>query len=263
MPEYFNPDYREYLEFNRLHGFDALWDYRADWYEEPNNRRGGWSGVGRLVLAAPDHEGGGFFLKRQQGHQRRTFRRPVKGEPTFRREFDMLRYLHEKGVNAPTPVYYGQQRRDGNVAAVLMTAELAGYLSFEDVSARIFDVGKIALKERKRLIKALAFFVRDLHAAGVQHRSLYPKHLFVQWPLGENPQFAVIDLEKSRWQKFAYKRTLNDLAALNRHLQHWGDSAKKYFFYQYLGVRRLSLWHKFLGLMILRRSARSSKSQQT
>ncbi|HQR50032.1 MAG TPA: lipopolysaccharide kinase InaA family protein [Methylophilaceae bacterium] len=253
MSDFIYPAYRQLLESNHLASFDQLWSYQAEWFEEPNNRRGGWSGAGRVVLRLPDGGEAGVFLKRQENHQRPTLRHPLRGEPTFAREFRMLRFLQSRGVPAPVPVFFGQRA----ARAILVSEELAGFRSLEDVTEDLFaDDKRPPLSEQRALLRGVAAMVRKMHDAGIHHRSLYPKHLFVNRKAAGDPLVAVIDLEKSRATLLATPRTIYDLATLNRHARAWSKTARMYFFKHYLGIERLSPWHKLLCRLILKRSQR-------
>ena len=66
-----------------------------DWFEAPNRRRGGWSGVTRLVLnpdAAPQDQQA-VFLKIQQNHFYRAPSTFFLKRLSFAREFDALQAL--------------------------------------------------------------------------------------------------------------------------------------------------------------------------
>lgn len=253
MSDFIHPTYRQLLESNHLASFDQLWQYHAEWFEEPNNRRGGWSGAGRVALHLPDGGEAGVFLKRQQNHQRPTLRHPLRGEPTFTREFHMLRFLQSRGVLAPVPVFFGQRATQ----AILVSEELAGFHSLEDIAENLFANGKRPpLAEQRALLRGVAAMVRQMHDAGIHHRSLYPKHLFVKSQTAAEPLVAVIDLEKSRATLLPVLRTVYDLATLNRHSPQWSRSARLYLFKRYLRVERLNAWHRLLVRLILKRSQR-------
>ncbi|HEX5802030.1 MAG TPA: lipopolysaccharide kinase InaA family protein [Azospira sp.] len=239
MALYISPERKQLLEANRLGSIDDVWALRAEWFEEPNVRRGGWSGVCRLALPLSGGSELGVFLKRQENHQRRCWRHPLRGEPTFAREFRMLRYLQAHAVPAPLPVFFASARVDGNSRGILMTEELAGYRPLDLIVAEMFAGGRPPLAAQHRLLRAVARVVRRLHDAGVQHSSLYPKHLFVRLHDDADPEVALIDLEKSRRTLLAERRTVHDLDALNRHSPHWSRSARLYFLLQYLGLPRL------------------------
>lgn len=253
MALYIAPERRQLLEANHLGGFDQLWALRSAWFEEPNVRRGGWSGVCRLGLKQPEGGELGVFLKRQENHQRRCWRHPLAGEPTFAREFRMLRYLQAQAVPAPRPVYFASAVVDGKARGILMTEELVGYRPLDVVAGEFFAGGRPPLIRQRSLLRAVALVVRRLHEARVQHSSLYPKHIFVRLRDDETPEAALIDLEKSRLTLSPMLRTVHDLDALNRHSPHWSRSARLYFLLQYLGRPRLDAEAKRLCRRILRR----------
>ena len=240
---------------NQLNTFDLVWAYHQDWFEEPNNRRGGWSGVGRLELSTGEGTCK-VFLKRQENHQRRTLWHPIAGEPTFACEFRAMMYLQKRGVPVPVPVFFGKRTVDGQDRAILMTEELVGFKSLEDVTNELFSGGKANVSVQRRILRGTALAVKSMHAARILHRSLYPKHLFVRWPSESVPEVVLIDLEKSRIKWLPTIRTVYDLATLNRRTAHWSRTARMYFFLQYLGVSRLTRWQKLLCRLIVKRTTK-------
>ncbi len=123
--EFVSPKFQKILEQHDLSSFEQLWRYKGEWFEEPNKKRGGWSGVNYLVLSDEDGHQHGFYLKRQAQYLRKTWRHPIQGEPTFAREFKILKYLMPSKVATPTLVYFAQN----NDQCILMTAALSGYQS--------------------------------------------------------------------------------------------------------------------------------------
>jgi len=255
---YIAPDKAQLLAAHRLDNFDAVWDYQGEWFEPPNQRRGGWSGVNRVALPEADAVDYAVFLKRQQNHQRRTGRHPIAGVPTFLREFSMLLYLQTQAVPAPKPVFFAKRKVNNDQQAILMTEALTNYLPLDQVMEQMFANGMPSQKTQRALIDTVAIMVRKLHVAGVQHRALYPKHIFVRLNANQPADVAVIDLEKSRITFWGFYRTYIDLAALNRHAVFWSRTKRLYFFKQYLGVKRLNRWHKFLCRLTYKRSQRGS-----
>ncbi|NOT14768.1 MAG: lipopolysaccharide kinase [Methylotenera sp.] len=248
------PQHQATLAFNQLNDFESIWSMKVDWFEEPNERRGGWSGVGKLVLHTPSNNALGVFLKRQENHERRTLMHPIKGIPTFACEFGMMQHLAKHDVPSLKPVAFGQRLVNGNLQALLMTEELVGFIPLEQAVKQMFAEGRPVLREQRKLIMQVAKTVSKMHRSGVQHRSLYPKHLFVDTA---NMQDAVvIDLEKSRIKLLPFMRTFYDLSTLNRHSEFWSKSARLYFYKQYLGVEQLNAWQKFVLKMIAKRSSR-------
>jgi len=252
---YIDPQKRTILESQGLADFTSIWRHEAEWFEPPNHRRGGWSGVNRLLLQTDD---GSYsvFLKRQENHQRRTFRHPLTGVPTFLREFSMLLYLKMHGLPAPRPVFFATKRGEAGYQAILMTEALTGYEPLESLVERLF-VGQHPDKAMQHaLLDAVAKTVRQLHALNVQHRCLYPKHIFVRTHADKAPDIALIDFEKARVTILDFYRTYIDLAALNRHAAFWTRTKRLYFFKQYLGTQKLNTWQKWLCRLIVKRSRR-------
>jgi hypothetical protein len=50
------PQHQATLKLNHLDDFDSIWNMKVDWFEDPNERRGGWSGVGKLGLKTVSNE---------------------------------------------------------------------------------------------------------------------------------------------------------------------------------------------------------------
>lgn len=250
--------YSQLLQKNQLDTFENVWSRKVDWFEEPNERRGGWSGVGRVTLEQADGSSVGAFLKKQDNHQHKSWSHPIHGIPTFEREFIMMRYLAAHAVNAPEVMLFGRNPA-GGYKTTLLTKELAGFIPLEDLTRQIFAKTRPLLQEQNKILQAVAGYTSQLHAVKVQHRSFYPKHLFVNLTNPNGVQVAAIDLEKSRINPFALLRTLMDLAALNRHAEHWSRSRRMYFYLHYLGLKRLTLYAKWLCKRIIKRSGRAKR----
>lgn len=106
MTDFANDTWRAVLARNGLDGFDALWNLEVPWFEPPNRRRGGWSGVARCELEDAAGQRRGVFLKRQENHKTFSWRHPFKGIPTFLREFRLIRRYRAGGVPTLDPVYF-------------------------------------------------------------------------------------------------------------------------------------------------------------
>jgi len=253
MRDYLNPDWQGLLEQNGLAGFDALWDLKAEWFEEPNQRRGGWSGVARIELKDADGQIHGLFLKRQENHCRRSLSHPLQGEPTFAAEMRNILQTAEAGVPALEPVYYGQRRVGGKWRAILMTVELSGFCPLHELLQQWQDDGwSSAIAERRQLITKAAVVIRQLHQHRLVHNSLHPKHLFVRSTENGEPEIHLIDLEKMR-QSLSFKQAARrDLDSFNRRARNFGSRTDRLRFLKaYLGTPVLTqegkaLWH-YLG----------------
>ena len=121
MKEYTAAEWERIFAFNGLHTFDDFWKLEAKWFEEPNKRRGGWSGVARCELKLPEGGTTAVFLKRQENHITRTFTHPIRGLSTFVREFESIMRYRERNIPSLTPLYFACHRVDGNLRAILLT----------------------------------------------------------------------------------------------------------------------------------------------
>src|SRR4030095_5741238 len=110
MNEFLADDWRTIFEHNALRRFDDFWHREIAWLEKPNFRRGGWSGVGRWELTAPDGRRVAVFVKRQENHITRTLRHPVRGMATLRREFENLLLFRRCGVPTPALLFFAERR---------------------------------------------------------------------------------------------------------------------------------------------------------
>jgi tRNA A-37 threonylcarbamoyl transferase component Bud32 len=247
-------EYQQIFFKNQLAEFAQIWAKNIDWFEEPNHRRGGWSGVGQLILPANNGELN-VFVKKQQNHGRRTVLHPISGEPTFRREFKRLGFLEKHHIGAPKVVFYEEKKINGNACAILVTKTLINYEPLDVVTKRWFLQENISRQQKKELLKKLAEVLRGFHQSGLVHRALYPKHIFVKNSESQ-PEVALIDLEKARFSLSFLYRAYFDLSALNRHAEFWSRSQKLYFFLQYFQIKRLNRFLKVMCQLIVKRSMR-------
>ena len=162
-----------------------------------------------------------YFLKRHRGvgwleilKNWAVGKRPVLGAEN---EYLACRHLAARGLAAPRVAAFATE--GGNPArrrSFVLCEALTGYDSLEAVAASWAEAPPSPLA-RRRLIVAVARFVRRLHEAGVAHRDLYICHLMLdrqRWAQGE-ARLAVLDLHRARLQPNlpAYWRK-RDLAAL-------------------------------------------------
>lgn len=235
------------LTQHTLASFEQLWNYEGEWFEPPNRERGGWSGVNFIGLKSGKNDIQGFYLKRQQSFMRRTLSHPVVGEPTFVREFNVLQHLKSHNVATPAVAFFASQPEQ----AVLLTEALDGYVSLDQWMAANDNLNN--LEKKKNLFCALATVIRNMHQVHVQHRSLYPKHLFIK---EHDSKFAValIDFEKSRITPLIYFLRLSDLITLNYRTHFLSRTDRLYFFKQYFGVERLTPRYKLLCRYLYKKS---------
>ena len=245
--------YQQLFIQHQLADFDALWSLEIAWFEPPNQRRGGFSGVGKLLLQADDGKKFTFFVKKQQNHGRKSWAHPILGEPTFRREFHNLVFLQKHNIGVPSVVYYAENTFANQ--AILITEDLIDFVPLDTI-----NLSQLQFVQQQHLVKKVATEIKRFHDAGLVHRALYPKHIFVknaQSPLDVAPEVALIDLEKTRFSPLAWYRAYFDLAAFSRHAIGWDDATKLLLIKNYLQKNDLSFFDKLLSNMITRRASRA------
>ncbi len=239
MQSVISPQLQHLLAQHQLASFEQLWGYQGDWFEPPNYERGGWSGVNFIELTDQAGKQHGFYLKRQLNHTRRTWQHPIAGEPTFVREFEILRHLAKHNVATPKLIFFESQQNK----AILLTQALTGFESADKWLEK--NLAIINISKQRLLSRSLAAAVKGLHQAKVVHRSLYLKHLFIK-ETNDEFEIALIDFEKSRISSFTAWLRFSDLVTLHYRTKNISVSNKLTFFKQYFGIDRLTGGYKFL-----------------
>lgn len=215
--------------------FDSWWQQSLPWLEPPNEERGGWSGVSRYALKQAAEEPVQLYVKRQHNHTRRTWRHPWRGVPTFFVEYLALMQLQALGIPVPKVIYFGMRQHAGAQQAILVTQALDGYVSLDQL-----DPKQLAPSQLNDLAQQIGYTLRRLHAVGWQHRAMYPKHMFVAWPMStvdsaEPALCALIDLEKARPFYRLFWQPYTDLVPFFYRLQAWPHAWLTLIYAHYCG----------------------------
>jgi len=223
---------RAVLHAHGLADFDALWAWQGDTVDTPNTGRGGVSSVCRLQLGDAC-----YYLKRQHGHLTRSLRAPF-GEPTFAREWRNVQRYQRLGIDTLDVAFFGVKAGDKKAGkqtrAILLTRALTG---FDDLDSFLARWQRLPETTRRHIVHACATFAQRLHAAGVKHGCLYPKHLFLR-EASDGWQVRVIDLEKSRRLLPGRRDRIADIEPLIRRASVWNDADVRAFLTAYLGEKR-------------------------
>ncbi|MBF6032525.1 InaA protein [Pseudomonas sp. P155] len=212
--------------------FDFYWNQRGEWVEEPNVRRGGESGVQRVV----GRDGQLLYAKRQTGHIYRSWLHPF-GRPTVLRELDALTGVSKLGVRVPQIVFCGAQPDPQHKwRALLVTKSLDGFQELEHWLAAAGGRDQCGDMVYERVLKDLAENLARMHKGRWQHSCIYIKHVFVR-VTGEGEsakvEVALIDLEKCRQRLTAYRAASHDMKQLRRHSSFRdADWKKLVYFYE-------------------------------
>jgi hypothetical protein len=253
MRDYVASDWEAVARAHGLDSFESIWALDIGWFEEPNQRRGGWSGVSRHELKLPDGRLEGIFIKRQQNHTTRSWWHPFEGILTFRREFDNLQKLKKFDVPTLDVLYYAERVVDGDRRAILISRELSGYISFEECVADWVQNGWPDKAAWHDLIQRLAAIARHMHQHRMQQNCFLPKHVF----LGEvdgKPDLRLIDFEKAKRRLTVESAMVRDLDTFNRRSPAFRTTDRLRFLLAYheqprVNARVRKTWKKLVALL--------------
>jgi len=251
--EYINQAWRETLLQNDACSFDTLWTLNQEnWIEEPNYRRGGWSGVCKATLMLANGTKKNVFIKRQENHFYRSWKHYFCNRPTFEREYRNILAFKKHEIPTLDLIYFAHQVVDGNHRCILISSELENYKSIDDEVA----LANLSFLQRKQVFASLASTMRLMHKRYYQHSNPYPKHVFVKtYPnntAGNRPtESCLIDLEKTRRRLFARSAAIKDLSIFHRHLNHVSKTNRLRFFLAYKQEKKLSTKSKKIIRKIL------------
>ena len=246
------------LKANNLSEFNAFWSLKTDWFEEPNIRRGGWSGVIKIPLEQLNDTPVFIFIKRQENHMSRTWLHPISGIATFQKEYDNIQLFHRYQIPTLELVYFGTRSYNGNRQAIIATQDLEGYFPLDVLLPTASSKVVKGWSDRQALLKATAKVLSQMHQHHLQHNSLYPKHIFAK-PVGDSWDIKIIDLEKAKRRLFKNTAILRDLGTLRRHTLDWTTKEQVTFFKAYVNESRLSSKSKKLWYQIQDRVLSKSK----
>lgn len=259
MKQFVSPRWTNTLAEHGLTDFDFLWGLDVGLLDSPNTGRGrdGWSSVGLLRLDQPGGREKRLILKRQHNYVIRTLSHPFRGIPTLRNEAQSILQFNKLGIPAMELVLYAERRESDGVKAILLTEFLSGYESLERLYAVWQKQGWPKGIERHSLIRSVAQLIKMMHAKGMRHNSLYPKHVFVR---NDGIAFSVklIDLEKVRWSPIGNAKSIRDLDSLNRHAPGWSRADRLRFFKSYCQTDRFHGKEKRLYKKIAGRSQKGT-----
>ncbi|MFN7097656.1 MAG: lipopolysaccharide kinase InaA family protein [Gammaproteobacteria bacterium] len=242
MKDFINPEWLSILKANNLDTFEKIWLLDADWFEPPNKRRGGWSGVSRLELQNPAGGQVVIFLKRQENHVYKPLRNFIKGAPTFRREMKNINRFIKHQLPIPDPVFYAERTVNKRSRAILITASIApDYRSLEEWMQEWQWEGYPPRNEYNAIIKKVAETISKMHKHYLKHGALVAKHVFLNYVPGQEPSVRFIDLEKTRYWYLPNNSFEQDLKAFAKSFNSLITRIDMSRFYKhYMGVARLS-----------------------
>ncbi len=212
LKTYIKPTWVKLFKKNKLQTFEDFWQLPNKWFEPPNIRRNGWSGV--ITHKIPE---GLLFVKKQENHNFKNFFHPIIGLPTFIREYLNIKRFNQFNFRTPELLYFSYKAKQ----AVLITKKIND--EFKPLAEY--------LKNKKILdnqVKAIAEELARLHHYKIQHTYPMPKHLY----LNKENQVLFIDLEKAKKKLFTLSAGKRDLYSFLK------------FTRRYLTDKQLALFYK-------------------
>ncbi len=229
-------DWHNALEAAGLLNIEAVTEREFDWFEAPNKRRGGWSGVTRIVLNpdAPALEQKAVFLKIQQNHFYIAPNTGFQKRLTFEREYAAMSALRPACPEIPEVLMFAKWTKNANRGSILVTEALDGWhllRDWQDGKAKLHKPDQATLHQA---LSAIAATSRRINQAGWIHMCFSAKHIFIR-PQRDNQGFdvRVIDLEKTRKRVGLGRRTVKDSSHFLRHTPELSDADKLHYLKAY------------------------------
>lgn len=258
------------LKHNQLDSFERFWAINLTWFEPPNYRRGGWSGVGRMSLQDESGHDLNVFVKKQKNHAFTSLRSGLRKRPTLEREFINIVRYQKLGIPTLEPLFYDFQTEDGRIKAILVTKALDGYISFDTLLERWAEPQVKAIQ--RILLQKIAVALRNLHALNLKHNCFYPKHVLLRFPDDDlekvknlsDVKLRIIDLEKMRRTVFRKSAAVRDLASFYKRGGFYKDVSIKdvvRFLLYYFDAPKLTPEIKDYFYLVLKRINKKRKSK--
>lgn len=240
---FFSSAARARLEINQLADFASLWRLDEEWFEKPNTRGQGFSGVVTRVLKSETGQSKRVFIKKQEDHTTRSLAHPIKGIPTFKREYTNIVSLSALGVPTIELLYFGTAEHKGRQRAILVSYALDEFTPvdewFRQARSQVSDATAHAV------LRALVAAIKSIHQAGYRHGCLYGKHIFIRVAEGDvlddhlgdhlddQIEVRMLDFEKAHRSAFIRRAILKDLSQFVRHCEKLTAADLEYFLARY------------------------------
>lgn len=236
------------LEKAGLLDLEAVANRQFDWFEPPNHRRGGWSGVSRIILnpeALPEDQVP-VFLKIQQNHWFRAPNNFFRRQLTFVRENESMTQIAPVVSCTPEVLLFGQWTSGPDTGAVIITRALDGW---HPLNGWLQGKNSLVPPDQTTLLKvfeSIASTSRLLNNAGWVHLSFSAKHLFVRPNNDSAYDVCLIDYEKCRRHLSSGYRTIKDCSHFMRHTPLMTDALKREYLKFYFQTDVFSPAHRRL-----------------
>lgn len=227
---------------------EAVANRQFDWFEPPNHRRGGWSGVSRITLdpEMPTEDQTTVFLKIQQNHWFRAPHTFFRRQLTFVRELEAMMQITPIISFMPEILLFGQWTTGPDAGAVIITKALDGWIPLSDWLQGKNNLVPPDQDTLLRVLKAIASTSRKLNDAGWVHLSFYAKHVFVRPNKDAAYDVCLIDYEKCRRHVFPGYRYIKDCSQFMRRTPLMTDDNKRNYLKFYFQTDTFTPAHRRL-----------------
>ena len=228
--------------------FDSWWNAEKNLVEKGNFRgpdaHSSWSHVSRIEL--PD--GRTVYLKRQQNHFPNNTLLKIRRVMTFELEWKNYQLLQEAGVPTLKIIHFDSRKQGQDRQCIIVSEELKDMSPIYDLSKWFEKNEWPPRKQRLAMLGAIVKVIKTMHAGGLIHNALYPRHIYLNIPfvdgspvMPETFNACLIDLERTKKpgnnpQKFI----ANDLEKMYRRISQWPARDGIWFLKQYLGIDKLT-----------------------
>ena len=165
---------------------------------------------------------------------------------------ESIRRYEQAGIPALKAVYCATRKINGELQAILVTEFLSGYQPLEHILKNWQEQDRPARQDCAAIAKACGSLVGTLHEQGLEHRCLFPKHIFLRVNK-DRVDARLIDLEKTRWRPWFEARRVRDLTALARRSKQVTNRDRIYFLRAYFRISKLNAHAKSLWCQVAKR----------
>ena len=202
---------KTYLIASGFTEFEDFWKLPKEFVDPVNYRRGGWSGVSKLVLGSGS-KARHYFVKQQENQFRYSFRRP-RGALTYHYEIEAIRRNQILDLPRVDIAGWGMRKAGANHQGMIISREIE-YPSLSRVNAEQYQCQWEGLEP---ILEKAGRSLFNMHGHRIQHGALFPDHFFIDLSSG---QIQLIDFERSRIRRSVHGAIAGDLQQLIKRLAH-------------------------------------------
>ncbi len=250
MPDttFTDPEWEHALAEAGYTDFDSWWNAEQNLVEVGNFRGAdastSWSHVSKIGLA----DGRTVYLKRQQNHFPNNLLLKFRRVLTFEYEWKNYQRLKAAGVPTMKIIHFARRNCGRDRQCILVTEDLGGMSSVGELVEWYEEHGWPERTQRLAMLGAIVKVIKTMHAEGLIHNALYPRHIYLNIPIAdegpvmpETPHACLIDLERTKSPGPGSRKMItHDLEKMYRRTSQWPARDGLWFLKEYLGISKLT-----------------------